>query len=305
MNLNIRIEELIYPVFVISGKNHKEEISSMPGIFKASSDVLLEEMKELSSKGLKNFLIFGVPDRKDELGTEAYEDQNLVSDLIRQIKMQNEDITIYTDVCLCAYTSHGHCGVIKKEKKEFIDNKATLELLGKMAVSHAKAGADYVAPSAMADGQVKAIRMALDENGFEATKIMGYSAKFASSAYGPFRNIAESAPKFGDRKSYQLDYVAKERAIEKIAQDIEEGADVVMVKPALWYLDIVREASSKFDMPLAVYNVSGEYAMVKQGAQSGLWEEEAMVTEILTSMKRSGADLVITYHAKDVLRWMS
>ncbi|MFH1552369.1 MAG: porphobilinogen synthase [Candidatus Omnitrophota bacterium] len=301
--MDIRLDKLIYPVFVKNGKESVEEISSMPGVFRFSPDALVEEVDGLSRAGLKNILIFGIPDTRDPKGTSAYAEDNIVSGTIKKIKKDFPGITVFTDVCLCAYTSHGHCGVIQKSESR-IDNSATLQALSEMAVSHARAGADYVSPSAMAANQVKAIRETLDKRGLTNTRIMGYSSKFASNAYGPFREIADSSPRFGDRKGYQLDYTAKETALSKIEQDIADGADIVMVKPVLWYLDIVSEAKRRFNYPLAGYNVSGEYAMIKSGARLGWWSEKEMVFEIISSIKRAGADLIITYHAKDIAKWV-
>ncbi|MGB2600334.1 MAG: porphobilinogen synthase [Candidatus Omnitrophota bacterium] len=301
--MNIKLDELIYPVFVKRGEGLREEIPLMPGSFRLSPDVLLKEVKDLVDLELKSFLIFGVPDEKTWHGTTAYNRNGIVTEAVKLLKSKLPDITIFTDVCLCAYTSHGHCGIVKKGEEK-IDLKETLIALSEMALAHAEAGADYVAPSAMAKGQVDAIRKALDVCGYKNTKIMAYSAKFASNAYGPFRNVADSAPRFGDRRGYQLDYSQKEEALKRIEKDITEGADIVMIKPAMWYLDMVNEVKNKIKHPLAVYNVSGEYAVVKEGAKLGLWEEKKIVNELLSSMKRSGADLIITYHAKDIARWL-
>lgn len=300
--ISISLDELIYPLFVKEGHRIYEQIHSMPGVYKFSPDRLLEEVVCLQGMGLKNILLFGVPKDKDWRGTSAYKRLNLVSKAVRLLKSNIAGITIFTDICLCAYTSHGHCGIIEKGKR-LIDKAATLKALSSMALSHAQAGADFVAPSAMAKGQVKAIRKVLDKAGYSNTKIMGYSAKFASNFYGPFRDIADSAPRFGDRRSYQLDYSKTKAALREVEQDIKEGADIVMVKPALGYLDIVKEVKTRFNHPLAVYNVSGEYSLVKKGAGSNFWDEEMMVWEILTSIKRAGADFIITYHAKDIARW--
>ena len=300
--MKINLNELIYPLFVKKGKKLKEEIPQMEGVFRMSPDVILDELKELKALGIKNILIFGIPEKKDLEGSESYSDDNAVNESIRIIRDNKVDITIFTDVCLCAYTNDSHCGIIKSKTKG-IDKKTTLEALSLSALSHARAGADYVAPSAMAEGQVGAIRKALDKKGFKDVKIMGYSAKFTSAAYGPFRNVSDSAPKFGDRTGYQLDYADKGEAFKKIHEDIQQGADMVMVKPALWYLDIIKEAKAQVQIPLAVYNVSGEYSMIKEGVRKGLWDEKAIVEEIIHSFKRAGADLIITYHAKDIARW--
>ncbi|MEE8360449.1 MAG: porphobilinogen synthase [Candidatus Omnitrophota bacterium] len=318
----VDIDTLIYPLFVKRGSSIKEPIPSMPGVYRFSPDMVLAEVERARGSGIKKILLFGLPKDKDEYATAAYRDGNIVSKTVALIKEHIPDIQIMTDVCLCAYTTHGHCGILKSqqsgvrspEKKHagsgprtpdsgLIDQETTLNLLAKTAVSHAAAGADYVAPSAMQRGQVGAIRSALDKNGYRDTKIMGYSAKFASQFYGPFRDVADSSPKFGDRMGYQLDYNDRESAFERIEKDIKEGADIVMIKPALAYLDIIREAKVFFRHPMAVYNVSGEYAMVKAGAKSGYWDEKKMVLEIIAGMRRAGADLIITYHAYDIARW--
>jgi len=300
----VDLKDLIYPLFVIAGKGRKEDVSSMPGVSRFSSDLLIEQIRELKNLGLEKFLLFGVPDSKDWDGVEAYGKDNLVVQAIKAIRAEFSTITLMTDVCLCAYTKHGHCGLIDKGHEE-INGELTLKALSNMALSHAQAGADYVAPSAMADGQVKAIRNKLDENGFKHVRIMGYSAKFASNFYGPFRSIADSAPAFGDRRGYQLDYNRIQPALHKVEEDVQGGADIVMVKPALGYLDVIRKVKDSFSKPLAVYNVSGEYSFVKQGADVNLWKEKDMVYEILSSFKRAGADLIITYHAKDIARWQN
>lgn len=313
MGISLRRDNVICPYFVLEGSNRKEKISSFPGQHRFSIDLLIKDIRELRALGINKVLLFGVPVRKDGKGSAAYKKDNIVSQAVEAVKKKFPHLIIFTDVCLCAYTSHGHCGIIKssefivdslEKKKKFIDNKATLEALAKIALTHAKAGADYVAPSAMAKGQVAAIRKALDKNGYCKTKIMGYSAKFASNFYGPFRNATDSAPKFGDRKAYQLSYTDTEAVLKKIEDDINEGADIVMVKPALSYLDIIKEAKYRFRHPLAAYNVSGEYAFVKYGAKQGLWDEGEMVKEILMSIKRAGADHIITYHAKDIAGWL-
>lgn len=300
---SISVDELIYPLFVKRGIGLREDILSMPGVFRFSPDTLVQEVSKLERIGLRQFLLFGVPDEKDWLGSGAYREDNIVSESIHLLKLRFSNITIITDVCLCAYTSHGHCGVIQRGK-DAIDNSATLRSLSSMALSHAEAGADFVAPSAMAKNQVKAIRKVLNKNGYTHTKIMGYSAKFFSNFYGPFRAVANSAPKFGDRRGYQLDYTESESALTEVKKDIKEGADIVMIKPSLGYLDIVRNVKDKFSYPLAVYNVSGEYSMVKNGAKNGFWDEKAAVFEIISSIKRAGADLIITYHAKDIAKWL-
>lgn len=302
MGTNIKITDFIYPYFVIEGKNKKEAVSSFPGVYRFSIDRLLKDVEEIKSLGIDKILLFGVPAHKDALGSAAYSEGNIAASAVKAIKNKFPGLTVMTDVCLCAYTSHGHCGIIKSHK--FIDTDKTLKALAKMALSHAEAGADYVAPSAMAKRQVSIIRKALDKHGFRGVKIMGYSVKFASNFYGPFRNAAGSAPKFADRSSYQLDYRDRGSAIKEIEDDIKEGADIVMVKPALSYLDIIKEASLKFKHTLAAYNVSGEYALVKYGARKGLLDEKKAVFEIMISIKRAGADLIISYHAKDVAKWL-
>lgn len=302
MGISLKPDDFIYPYFVIPGRNKKEKINSFPGVYRYSTDTLLKEIRELKGLGINKILLFGIPERKDNLGSSAYKKDNITAIAIEKIKRDFPGLTIYTDVCLCSYTSHGHCGLLKNTKKE-IDNKRTIDTLSKIALSHAKAGADWVAPSAMAKGQVLKIREALDKSGYNNTKILAYSAKFASNFYGPFRNAADSAPKFGDRRTYQLNFGNTEEALEEIDDDIKEGADMVMVKPALSYLDVIKEASQRFHFPLAAYNVSGEYVMVKYGAQLGFWDEKKIVLEVLTSIKRSGANIIITYHAKDVARW--
>lgn len=300
--VNIRLKDLIYPLFVKNGKGIREDILSMPGIYRFSPETLIREARELTDLGIRAVLLFGISEKKDAKGTSAYGDGNVVAEAVKTLKAEFPELTVITDICLCAYTSHGHCGVIDYGKK--INHKATLNALSRMALSHASAGVDWVAPSAMAKNQVSAIRKALDRNGYEGTKIMGYSAKFASNFYGPFRDAADSAPAFGDRRGYQLDFKNSSSAIREIGDDIKEGADTVMVKPALAYLDIIKEASAKFRSTLAAYNVSGEYAMVKCGANAGLWDEKKIVFEIITAIKRAGADLIITYHAKDIAKWI-
>jgi porphobilinogen synthase len=304
MDINIRSKDLIYPYFVTGGPGKKEPIRSFPGVFRFSVDRLIKDIAGIKRLGIDKVLLFGVPGTKHAQGHSAYGDDSIVASAVRLIKKEFPRLTVMTDVCLCAYTTHGHCGVLAKNKNA-LDHKATLEALGKVATAHARAGADYVAPSAMAKGQVAAIRKALDGSGYRDTKIMGYSAKFASNFYGPFRNAAGSAPAFGDRSAYQLDYSNAAAALREIEDDIREGADVVMVKPALSYLDIVRQAKASVRLPVAAYNVSGEYAMAKYGAKNGLWDEKKMVMETLTSIRRAGADLIITYHAKDMAKWLS
>lgn len=293
--------DLIYPMFVVEGENVKNPVESMPNVYQYSLDRIDEILNEVEKSGISGILIFGVPKHKDEYATEAYNDNGITQQAVRYIKKNYPSLIIIADVCLCEYTSHGHCGVVCGEK---ILNDETLPLLSKMAVSLAKAGADIIAPSDMMDGRVSAIRNALDENGFIDTPILSYSAKFASAYYSPFRDAAESAPEFGDRKTYQMDYANGREALREIADDISEGADMVMVKPALAYLDIIKSAREKFDLPLVAYNVSGEYAMVKAAAQNGWIDEKKIVSENMIAIKRAGADIIITYHALDVARWI-
>lgn len=293
--------DLIYPMFVVEGENIKNPVESMPNVYQYSLDRMDEILNEVEKSGISGILIFGVPKHKDEYATEAYNDNGITQQAVRYIKKNYPSLIIIADVCLCEYTSHGHCGVVCGEK---ILNDETLPLLSKMAVSFAKAGADIIAPSDMMDGRVSAIRNALDENGFIDTPILSYSAKFASAYYSPFRDAAESAPEFGDRKTYQMDYANGREALREIADDISEGADMVMVKPALAYLDIIKSAREKFDLPLVAYNVSGEYAMVKAAAQNGWIDEKKIVSENMIAIKRAGADIIITYHALDVAKWI-
>lgn len=293
--------DLIYPMFVVEGENIKNPVESMPNVYQYSLDRMDEILNEVEKSGISGILIFGVPKHKDEYATEAYNDNGITQQAVRYIKKKYPSLIIIADVCLCEYTSHGHCGVVCGEK---ILNDETLPLLSKMAVSLAKAGADIIAPSDMMDGRVSAIRNALDENGFIDTPILSYSAKFASAYYSPFRDAAESAPEFGDRKTYQMDYANGREALREIADDISEGADMVMVKPALAYLDIIKSARERFDLPLVAYNVSGEYAMVKAAAQNGWIDEKKIVSENMIAIKRAGADIIITYHALDVARWI-
>lgn len=293
--------DLIYPMFVVEGENIKNPVESMPNVYQYSLDRMDEILNEVEKSGISGILIFGVPKHKDEYATEAYNDNGITQQAVRYIKKNYPSLIIIADVCLCEYTSHGHCGVFCGEK---ILNDETLPLLSKMAVSLAKAGADIIAPSDMMDGRVSAIRNSLDENGFIDTPILSYSAKFASAYYSPFRDAAESAPEFGDRKTYQMDYANGREALREIADDISEGADMVMVKPALAYLDIIKSAREKFDLPLVAYNVSGEYAMVKAAAQNGWIDEKKIVSENMIAIKRAGADIIITYHALDVAKWI-
>ncbi|OOM07371.1 porphobilinogen synthase [Clostridium saccharobutylicum] len=287
-------KDFIYPIFVVEGKNIKNEISSLPGNYHYSIDRLSEVVKEVEEANIAGVLIFGIPEHKDECGSESYNDNGIVQQAIREIKRLSKDLLIITDVCMCEYTSHGHCGIIHEHD---VDNDETLEYLGKISVSHAKAGADIIAPSDMMDGRIGFIRNSLDENGFKNVSIMSYSAKYCSAYYGPFRDAAGSAPQFGDRKTYQMDPANRLEAIRETQMDLDEGADFIMVKPALSYLDIIRECRDKFNAPLVAYNVSGEYAMVKAAGKLGLIDEERVMMETLTSIKRAGADIIITYHA--------
>lgn len=295
-------DDLIYPVFVTHGRGVRKAVEAMPGVYNFSVDTLLAELAEARALGVKATIIFGIPREKDEAASEAYADEGIVQQAVRVIKKELPDLLVITDVCLCAYTSHGHCGIVKDGR---VLNDPTLELLARTALSHVRAGADLVAPSDMMDGRVKAIREALDEAGYVETPIMAYSAKYASAFYGPFREAAGSAPQFGDRKSYQMDFPNAREALREAELDLEEGADIVMVKPALAYLDVLRRVRDRFGCPVAAYNVSGEYAMVKAAVQKGWLDERAVVMEILTAIKRAGADLILTYHAKDAARWLA
>jgi len=286
--------DFIYPIFVVEGKNIKKEISSMPGVYHYSLDRLKEIIDEVKNSKISGVLIFGIPDKKDECGSGSFAKDGIVQKAIRKIKEIDEEIFVITDVCMCEYTSHGHCGILNGHD---VDNDKTLDYLCKIAVSHAEAGCDMVAPSDMMDGRIGAIRDALDSKGFKDISIMSYSAKYCSSFYGPFREAADSAPQFGDRKTYQMDPANRLEALRECEMDIEEGADIIMVKPALSYLDIIRDCSEKFNMPLAAYNVSGEYSMVKSAGKLGLIDEKRVMMEILTSIKRAGAKIIITYHA--------
>ncbi|OGL39550.1 MAG: delta-aminolevulinic acid dehydratase [Candidatus Schekmanbacteria bacterium RIFCSPHIGHO2_02_FULL_38_11] len=295
-------DNLICPVFVCEGKNVRNGIKSMPGCFQLSIDNLLKEAKEVSKLNIPAIILFGIPKKKDEFGSEAYTKDGIIQKAIRRIKNNIPELIVITDICLCEYTNHGHCGVIKKGK---IDNDATIDTLTKISLSHAEAGADIVAPSDMMDGRVKAIRKILDENGFEDISIMSYAAKYASSFYAPFREAAESRPEFGDRKSHQIDPANSDETIREIAQDIEEGADIVMVKPALPYLDIIYRAKQQFNIPLAAFQVSGEYSMIKAGGKLGWIDEKRIMMESLLSIKRAGADMIITYFAKEAARLLA
>jgi len=299
---SVSVDDLVYPLFVREGEGIKEPIKSMTDCYHFSPDTIAAEAAEVASLGIPAVLLFGLPGRKDETGSEAWAENGVVQRAIRQIKQATPELLVVTDVCLCEFTSHGHCGVIRDGK---VDNDPTCELLAKMALSHAQAGADIVAPSDMMDGRVRYIREALEENGFENVAIMSYSAKYASAFYGPFRDAAESAPAFGDRRAYQMDPPNTDEAMAEIALDIEEGADIVMVKPALAYLDIICRARQRFDCPIAAYNVSGEYMMVNAAGDEGLVDTEATMMEVLTAIKRAGADIIITYFAKEMAKLLS
>ena len=297
----LSVKEFIYPVFVGHGQGIKDPIEPMPGQFQMSLDILSEDVGEASELGIPAVLLFGLPAEKDPLGTEGYDPEGIVQEAIRMIKKNHPNMMVVTDVCMCEYTDHGHCGVIANDR---IDNDQTLELLGKTAVSHVQARADLPAPSAMMDGQVWDIRQALNGQGYDDTPVMGYAAKYSSGFYGPFRVAADSTPQFGDRKSYQMDPANARMAMREIESDIAEGADIVMVKPALSYLDVIKQAKDRFDHPLAAYNVSGEYSMIKAAAANGWVDEKTVTLEVLTSIKRAGADTILTYHAKEVAKWL-
>ncbi len=292
-------DDFIYPLFVTYGKNVRKEIKSMPGCFQESVDRIVKHAKEVHSLGIPSVLLFGIPEHKDEIGSSAYDPHGVVQKAIRAIKDKIPGLYVITDVCMCEYTSHGHCGIIEDGD---VKNDPTLELLAKEAVSHAKAGADMVAPSDMMDGRVGAIRAALDEEGFSEVPIMSYAAKYASAFYGPFREAAESTPQFGDRRSYQMDPANRREALKEVALDIEEGADIIMVKPAMTYLDVISDVKDAFDVPVAAYNVSGEYSLIKAASKLGWIDESRAMMEVLTSIKRAGADLILTYFAKDAAK---
>lgn len=292
---------LIYPMFVCPGTNVRTEVNSMPGVAQQSVDKFLEECREVEQLGVPAIILFGLPAKKDEIGSEAISDDGVVQRAIQAVRKAGLKLLVLTDVCLCEYTSHGHCGIVKDNE---VLNDATIELLAAEALSHARAGADIIAPSDMMDGRVGAIRRTLDDHGFQDIAILSYAAKYCSGFYGPFREAAQSAPQFGDRRSYQMDPANAREALREVALDLEEGADMVMVKPALAYLDVIRMVRDRFDVPVAAYNVSGEYAMVKAAARNGWIEEQRVVMEIMTAIHRAGASMVLTYHAKDVARWL-
>ena len=292
---------LVYPMFACPGTKVRTEVSSMPGIFQQSVDQVVEECRDVAGLGIPAVILFGLPNKKDEVGSEASDPNGAVQRAIEAIRKAKLDLLVITDVCLCEYTSHGHCGVIEKGD---VANDPSVERLAAAALSHARAGADIVAPSDMMDGRVGAIRQKLDANGFDDVAILSYAAKYCSGFYGPFREAAQSAPQFGDRRSYQMDPANAREALREVALDLEEGADIIMVKPALPYLDIIQRVRERFDVPVAAYNVSGEYAMVKAAARNGWIDERRVVLEILTGIQRAGAEIVLTYHAKDVARWL-
>ncbi len=294
-------DRLIYPMFVTHGENKRIEVESMPGCYQQSINHLVEEAREVRELGIPGVLLFGIPAEKDEAGTSAYDEEGIIQMAIAALKEEVPELIVITDVCLCEYTSHGHCGIVKDGD---VDNDMTLEMLAKMALSHAEAGADIIAPSDMMDGRVAAIRTGLDNEGFINTPIMSYAAKFASAYYGPFREAAESTPEFGDRRSYQMDCRNSDEAVREVLLDIEEGADMVMVKPALPYLDIIYRVKQETKFPLAAYSVSGEYSMIKAAAAKGWLDEKRVVLETMTAIRRAGADTIITYHAKDVAGWL-
>ncbi len=297
----VDVGDLIYPLFIVEGNKLKQEISSMPGQYRLSIDLLPKEAEGIAKLGIPAIILFGIPEKKDEVGSSAYDPRGVIQQAIKAIKKATPELLVITDVCLCEYTSHGHCGVIADGD---VDNDKTLELIAKTALSHAQAGADMVAPSDMMDGRVRAIRQALDGDKFQNIPVMAYAAKYASAFYGPFREAAESTPQFGDRRSYQMDPPNWREALREVEQDIAEGADIVMVKPALPYLDVIRKVRDTFNHPLAAYSVSGEYAMVKAAAQQGWLDEKRIVLEMLTAIKRAGADIIITYYAREAARWL-
>jgi len=299
---SLSVDNLVYPLFVREGKKLKKPIKSLTGCFYFSPDTIAAEAAEVATLGIPAVLLFGLPGKKDDIGSQAWAEDGVIQRAIKEIKKAVPQLLVITDVCLCEYTSHGHCGAIKNGK---VDNDATCELLAKVALSHAQAGSDIVAPSDMMDGRVRYIREALEENGFHDVAIMSYAAKFASAFYGPFRDAAESTPAFGDRKTYQMDPANTDQAMAEIALDIEEGADIVMVKPALCYLDVIYQARQRFDCPIAAYNVSAEYMMVNTAAEKGLLDKDATMMEMLYSIKRAGANIIITYFAKECIKLLS
>jgi porphobilinogen synthase len=298
---NLSVNDFVYPIFAVEGEKIKREIPSLVNNYHFSVDMLEAEIKEISELGIKAVLLFGVPDHKDAHGSEAYSENGIVQRAIKEIKRVNKEMLVITDVCMCQYTDHGHCGIIEDM---YVNNDKSVDYIAKIALSHAKAGADMVAPSDMMDGRIGAMRDVLDSNGYTEVSIMAYSAKYASAFYGPFRAAANSTPQFGDRKTYQMDPGNSDEALREVELDIVEGADLVMVKPALAYLDVVRRIKDTYNIPIVAYNVSGEYAMIKAAAEKGWVDEKAIVLEKLTAMKRAGADLIITYHSKDAAKWI-
>jgi len=299
---NLSVNDFIYPLFVVEGKNIKNPINSMPGNYQLSIDLLIEEVKEVHRLGVPAIILFGIPAKKDFEGTDATNDEGIIQRAVRAVKDAVPDMYVITDVCFCEYTDHGHCGPIKDND---VDNDATIELLGKQVQTHARAGADMVAPSGMMDGMVAAIREALDVENYQNIPIMSYAAKYASAFYGPFRDAAESAPQFGDRRSYQMDPANVREALNEVDLDVEEGADIIMVKPAMPYLDVIRQVYERIDLPVAAYNVSGEFSMVKAAGKLGWIDEQRVALEMLTSIKRAGASLILTYFAKDAAKWLN
>lgn len=303
---NRTVGTLVMPFFVIEGRRTRQPVVSMPGVFRYSADLLVPEVRKVRDAGVKAVILFGIPSEKDLTGSGACAADGVVQQAVRAIKKKVPDVLVVTDVCLCEYTSHGHCGILRPgriDPRNFIDLRATLDALARTALSHAESGADIVAPSAMMHRQVAAIRRELNANGFSTVPVMGYSVKFASAFYGPFRDAADSAPKFGDRRSYQLDPADARRAVKEAEADVREGADIIMVKPALAFLDVLKTVHEKFSTPLAAYNVSGEYAMIKAAAANGWIDEKKVVMETITGIRRCGADIIISYHAKDIVRW--
>jgi len=298
----LSVDNFIFPLFVTEGKGIKNPITSMPGNFQMSVDELIKEVKEVRDLGVPAIILFGIPAEKDALGSDAMSDEGIIQRTIREVKDNVPDMYVISDVCFCEYTDHGHCGPVVEGD---VDNDATLELLVKQVITHAKAGVDMVAPSGMMDGMIGAIREGLDENGYSGIPVMSYAAKYASAFYGPFRDAAESAPQFGDRRSYQMDPSNAIEALKEVALDIEEGADIIMVKPAMSYLDVIHRVKESIDLPVAAYNVSGEFSMIKAASQLGWVDEKRIALEMLTSIKRAGADLILTYYAKDAARWLN
>ena len=299
---HLRVDDLLFPMFVVEGKGVRNPIKSMPGNFQLSIDELIKEVKQVHALGIPSIMLFGIPGHKDAVGSDATSDEGIIQRAVKEVKSAVPDIYLVTDVCFCEYTDHGHCGPIVDND---VDNDATLELLAIQAITHARAGADMVAPSGMMDGMIGAIREGLDEEGFYQTPIMSYAAKYASGFYGPFRDAAESAPQFGDRRTYQMDPANSREAMKEVALDIEEGADIIMVKPALSYLDIIYQVRQTTNVPVAAYNVSGEFSMIKAAAANGWIDERKVAMEMLTSMKRAGTDIILTYFAPDVAKWLN